>query len=283
MSKNYYTILGITDEDIKLSDEEFIKVVKKKYRKIALTCHPDRQRGKSEAEKKAAEKLFKEATEAKEKILLNINERTNFLKREKERSNSSSKNNNAEHSSKDEFYYKKGYSWHYSKDEHSSNTEHSSKDENKSKNEYSERTTRNEHSEQAKKDKSKAEHTTRSEHSEQAKKDESKSEHTTNTEHNKKSEWKPQHYDNYDSKKENKYYKLYTFINEQNKPQVCIMEKSVHLFREKWRKVTNAVELKSPFICSDENEEAFDKIRTEYASSKKEYNCIFCGQSWDLN
>lgn len=52
---------------------------------------------------------------------------------------------------------------------------------------------------------SKTEYTTRNEN---AKKDGSK------TEHDKKSEWKPQHYDNYEPKKKNKYYKLYTFINE---------------------------------------------------------------------
>lgn len=61
----------------KLSSEEFIKVVKKKYRKIALTCHSDRQRGKSEAEKKKAEELFKEATEAKEALLSEAKSKTN--------------------------------------------------------------------------------------------------------------------------------------------------------------------------------------------------------------
>ena len=158
MSKNYYTILGITDEDIKLSDEEFIKVVKEKYRKIALTCHPDRQRGKSEAEKKEAEKLFKEATEAKEKILLDINERTEFLKRKKESSNNSKKSNTTD----------------ANKSKRAEHTEHGSK---------TEHTTRNEN---AKKDGSKTEHTTNTEHD---KKSEWKPQHYDNYEPKKKNKY----------------------------------------------------------------------------------------------
>lgn len=64
--KDYYAILGITESEKKLSEEDFAKVVNKKFRKIALSCHPDRQGGKSEAEKKQAEEKFKEAAEAKE-------------------------------------------------------------------------------------------------------------------------------------------------------------------------------------------------------------------------
>ena len=68
MNKNYYDILGITDEEKKLKGEEFEKIAKAKYRKIALEAHPDRQVGKSEAEKKKAEKRFKEASEAYETL-----------------------------------------------------------------------------------------------------------------------------------------------------------------------------------------------------------------------
>jgi molecular chaperone DnaJ len=66
--KNYYDILGITDEEKKLQGEEFEKVLKKKYRSIALDAHPDRQGGKSESEKKKAEDRFKEASEAYETL-----------------------------------------------------------------------------------------------------------------------------------------------------------------------------------------------------------------------
>lgn len=59
MSKDLYNILGISRD---ASDSE----IKKAYRKIALKCHPDRQAGKSEEEKKKAEEDFKEATKAYE-------------------------------------------------------------------------------------------------------------------------------------------------------------------------------------------------------------------------
>lgn len=57
MSKDYYSILGVsrdaTEDDIK-----------KAFRKISKESHPDMQVGKSDAEKKAAEERFKEASEA---------------------------------------------------------------------------------------------------------------------------------------------------------------------------------------------------------------------------
>ena len=68
MKKNYYDILGITDEEKKLQGEEFEKILKNKYRKIALESHPDRQGSKSESEKKKAEERFKEASEAYETL-----------------------------------------------------------------------------------------------------------------------------------------------------------------------------------------------------------------------
>lgn len=64
--KDYYNILGITDEEKKLKGDEFESVIKKKFRKIALESHPDRQTGKSEEEKKKAEARFKDASEAYE-------------------------------------------------------------------------------------------------------------------------------------------------------------------------------------------------------------------------
>ncbi len=57
--KDYYKILGLdksaTDADIK-----------KQFRKLSLENHPDRQVGKSDAEKKAAEERFKDIAEAYE-------------------------------------------------------------------------------------------------------------------------------------------------------------------------------------------------------------------------
>jgi molecular chaperone DnaJ len=64
MKKDYYSILGITEDEKKLKGEEFEKVLKKKYRKICLENHPDRLGNKSDAEKKAAEEKFKDAAEA---------------------------------------------------------------------------------------------------------------------------------------------------------------------------------------------------------------------------
>ena len=62
--KDYYSILGITQDERKLSGDEFKKVLKKKYRDLSLKYHPDRQINKTEAEKKEAEDKFKEIAEA---------------------------------------------------------------------------------------------------------------------------------------------------------------------------------------------------------------------------
>jgi molecular chaperone DnaJ len=64
--KDYYEILGITEEEKKLSNEEFDKVCKKKYRSSAMKYHPDRWVNGTEEEKKEAEQKFKEIAEANE-------------------------------------------------------------------------------------------------------------------------------------------------------------------------------------------------------------------------
>lgn len=64
MDKNYYNILGITDDEKKLSWDEFSKVVKSKYKKLALKYHPDKQHNKTEEEKRQAEEMFKDVSEA---------------------------------------------------------------------------------------------------------------------------------------------------------------------------------------------------------------------------
>ena len=59
MKEDFYSILGITDEEKKLKGSDFEKVLKKKYRKIAIENHPDKNPGNKEAEEK-----FKKASEA---------------------------------------------------------------------------------------------------------------------------------------------------------------------------------------------------------------------------
>ena len=55
--RDYYEVLGV-EKGASAAD------IKKAYRKIAIKYHPDRQGGKSDAEKKEAEDKFKEAAEA---------------------------------------------------------------------------------------------------------------------------------------------------------------------------------------------------------------------------
>ena len=57
--QDYYEVLGVKKD---ASEEE----IKKAYRKLAVKYHPDRQNGKSDAEKKEAEEKFKQCAEAYE-------------------------------------------------------------------------------------------------------------------------------------------------------------------------------------------------------------------------
>jgi molecular chaperone DnaJ len=77
MKKNLYKILGITDEEKKLPDSEFIALVKKRYRKIAVENHPDKLQGKSEKETEKCVEVFKDATEAYD-VLSDVEKRRNY-------------------------------------------------------------------------------------------------------------------------------------------------------------------------------------------------------------
>lgn len=68
--RDYYEVLGVAKTAT--ADE-----LKKAYRKKAIQYHPDRQQGKSEAEKKEAEEKFKEAAEAYE-VLSNPDKRARY-------------------------------------------------------------------------------------------------------------------------------------------------------------------------------------------------------------
>ena len=61
-NKDYYKILGLTEEEKKLQGEDFKKVLKTNYKNLARKWHPDRY--KEESEKKNAEEKFKEVSEA---------------------------------------------------------------------------------------------------------------------------------------------------------------------------------------------------------------------------
>lgn len=62
--KDYYAILGITEEEKKLSFEEFEKVLKGKYRKLSVKWHPDKFANESEEKQKEADEKFKDIAEA---------------------------------------------------------------------------------------------------------------------------------------------------------------------------------------------------------------------------
>lgn len=61
---NYYSILGLSDDDKNLNEKDFNEKLKKSYKNLARKWHPDKFSTKSEAEKKEAEEKFKEISEA---------------------------------------------------------------------------------------------------------------------------------------------------------------------------------------------------------------------------
>ena len=61
---DYYEVLGITDEEKKLTGDAFADVVKKHYKKLAIKYHPDKWSNGTEQEKKEAEEKFKQINEA---------------------------------------------------------------------------------------------------------------------------------------------------------------------------------------------------------------------------
>lgn len=62
--KNYYEILGLSEEDRNLPEGEFNEKLKKVRKNLARQWHPDRFSTKPEAEQKEAEEKFKEIEEA---------------------------------------------------------------------------------------------------------------------------------------------------------------------------------------------------------------------------
>lgn len=68
--RDFYEVLGVDRN----ADADTLK---KAYRKLAIQYHPDRQQGKSEAEKKEAEEKFKEAAEAYD-VLSDPNKRARY-------------------------------------------------------------------------------------------------------------------------------------------------------------------------------------------------------------
>lgn len=68
--EDYYKVLGVSKD---ATEEE----ISKAYKKLALKYHPDRQHGKSDEEKKAAEDKFKECSEAYE-VLSDKEKRANY-------------------------------------------------------------------------------------------------------------------------------------------------------------------------------------------------------------
>ena len=68
--RDFYEVLGVDRN----ADADALK---KAYRKLAIQYHPDRQQGKSEAEKKEAEEKFKEAAEAYD-VLSDPNKRARY-------------------------------------------------------------------------------------------------------------------------------------------------------------------------------------------------------------
>jgi molecular chaperone DnaJ len=72
MAKSLYEVLGITNEEKRLTGDAFTKIVKDRYREKAKEHHPDRYQDVKEKEKHEA--IFKECAEAKE-VLSDSNKR----------------------------------------------------------------------------------------------------------------------------------------------------------------------------------------------------------------
>lgn len=62
--KDYYSILGLSEDDKALQGKEFNDKLSKQFRKLSLKWHPDKWVDGTEAEKKEAEEKFKEIAEA---------------------------------------------------------------------------------------------------------------------------------------------------------------------------------------------------------------------------
>ena len=64
IQEDYYGILGITEDEKRLPQDEFNKALKAKFRKLSIEEHPDRWAKSDENERKAHEDKFKEINEA---------------------------------------------------------------------------------------------------------------------------------------------------------------------------------------------------------------------------
>ena len=62
--KDYYSILGLTEDDKKLQGKEFNDKLSKAFRQLSMKWHPDRWVNGTEQEKKDAEEKFKEIADA---------------------------------------------------------------------------------------------------------------------------------------------------------------------------------------------------------------------------
>ena len=62
--KDFYKILGLTDDEKNLQGENFKSILSKKYKDLAKQYHPDKWISKSEEDRKNAEEKFKEISEA---------------------------------------------------------------------------------------------------------------------------------------------------------------------------------------------------------------------------
>ena len=65
-SKNYYDILGITEEEKKLQGDAFKEIVSKKFKKLLLQWHPDKWVNGTPEEKEHATKMTQDISEARE-------------------------------------------------------------------------------------------------------------------------------------------------------------------------------------------------------------------------